>query len=307
MAQGQGKGQEEGRLMDKIVDLGNSMSLCWASPNELREQDVNPQIMEPTMFRQLVSNVQRRGMLESVPYCAIPEGNHRPEIVSGHKRVRAARESGLERIIILLDESGLSRSAVAAKVLAHNNIVGFSDLQVMAQLSLEIANIDDKAEAFLPEELEAEIERQLDPLLAPKLDLQWKIVTLMFLPDQLDTFRELIEAIPGRQDLVAVGEANLFDQFVKAVEGFSRFHDVRSANMAIALMAKVALDVAQTGEVQEMEGDWVSLAEVIGGLRLPKAAGEVIKEAVKAVKKDQELKHSWQALELIAADYLAGH
>jgi len=28
--------------------------------------------------------------------------------------------------------------------------------------------------------------------------------------------------------------------------------------------------------------------------------------AAKAVKKDQELKHSWQALELIAADYLAG-
>lgn len=293
--------------MEKIVEVGDSMSLCWATPNELREQDVNPQIMPPTMFRQLVSNVQRRGMLESVPYCAIPEGETKPQIVSGHKRIRAARESGVERIIVLLDESGLSRSAVAAKVLAHNNIVGFSDLQVMAQLSEEITDIDDKLEAFLPEELQAQIEQELDTLLAPKLDLQWKIVTLMFLPDQLDTFRELIAAIPGRQDLVAVAEIQLFHRFVKAVEGFSRFHDVRSANMAVALMAKVALDVAQTGEVQELEGDWISLAEVLGGLRLPKQAGEVIKEAVKAVKKAEQLQTSWQALELIAADYLAGN
>lgn len=45
--------------MEKIIDLGEGMSICWASPDELREQDVNPQIMEPTMFRQLVSNVQR--------------------------------------------------------------------------------------------------------------------------------------------------------------------------------------------------------------------------------------------------------
>ncbi|HUV93917.1 MAG TPA: hypothetical protein VMX14_03695 [Anaerolineae bacterium] len=236
-------------------------------------------------------------------------GERRHPVLDAHgvRHHGAARESGLERIIILLDESGLSRSAVAAKVLAHNNIVGFSDLQVMAQLSQEITDIDDKLEAFLPEELQAEIEKELDALLAPKLDLQWKTVTLAFLPDQLETFTDLIESIPGRQDLVAVGETNLFDRFVKAVEGFSRFHDVRSANMAIALMAKVGLDVAQTGEVQELEGDWVSLAEVLGGLRVPKEAGAVIKEAVKAVKKDQELKHSWQALELIAADYLAGH
>jgi len=292
--------------MEKVVDLGEGMSVCWVSPNELCEQDINPQIMPPTMFRQLVSNVQRRGMLESVPYCAIPEGETKPQIVSGHKRIRAARESNLERIIILLDESGLTRSAVAAKVLAHNNIVGFSDLDVMAQLSIEITNIDDKLEAFLPKELDAQIEQDLDALLAPKLDLQWKTVTLAFLPEQLETFTILIEAIPGRQDLVAVAEVKLFDQFVQALEGFSRFHDVRSANMAVAFMAKVALDVVQTGEVQEEEGEWISLADVLGGLRVPKEAGAIIGDAVKAVKKNQELKHSWQALEFIAADYLAG-
>lgn len=245
-------------------------------------------------------------MLESVPYCAVPADKTKPEIVSGHKRVRAARESGLEHIIVLLDESGLSRSAVAAKVLAHNNIVGYSDLEVMAQLSQEITDIDDKLEAFLPQELESEIEEELDSLLAPKLDLDWKTVTLAFLPEQLETFTDLIEAMPGRQDLVAVAEVALFDRFVKALGEFSRFHDVRSANMAVAMMAKVALDVAQTGEVQKGEGDWISLAEVLGGLRVPKEAASVIKEAVQSVKKETEVKHYWQALELIAADYLAG-
>ncbi len=285
--------------MEKIIDIGDGMSLCWAAPDELREQDLNPQLMEPTMFRQLVSNVQRRGVLESVPLCAIPKGKTEPEIISGHKRVRAAREARLPRIIILLDESGLPRSSIVAKLLAHNNIHGYSDQQVMAMVAAEIENIDDKLEAYLPKELENAEPKELDPLITPKLDLQWKTVTLSFLPEQLSDFKELIEALPGRQDLVAVADVGRFDAFIQALNAYSRFQDVRSANAAVAMMIKAALDVVRDGRGEEGDGASISLAEIVGSLRIPAEAGQTLKAAILKMKQ-AGVDYSWQALEQMA-------
>jgi len=286
--------------MEKIVDVGDGLSLCWAAPDELREQDLNPQVMEPTMFRQLTGNVQRRGALESVPFCAIPKGKTDVEIVSGHKRIRAAREAQLERIVILLDTSGLTRSAVAAKLLAHNNISGHSDPEVMAMVAAEIETVDDKLEAYLPKELENAEPQELEPLLTPKLDLQWKTVTLAFLPAQLADFKALIETVQGRQDLVAAADVGLFNAFIEALSAYSRFQDVRSANQAVAMMVKAALDAVK-GDADTSADDEtaMSLAAIFGGLRIPASAGKTIQAAVQQMMRDG-VKLPWQALEQMA-------
>lgn len=283
--------------MDKIVDVGPGLALYWADPDELREQDVNPQIMPPTMFGQLVSNVGKRGVLESVPFCAVPAGRDAPEIVSGHKRVRAAREARLPRILILLDTSGLTRSEVAAKVIAHNNISGYSDKQVMAELAQEIEDIEARLEAFLPPELDAMRLEPMEPLLSPAVTFEWKTVTFAFLPHQLDDLKALAAAIPGTQDLVAVVDVAQFDQFAEALAQFSRFRDVKSANQAMALMVRLALDVVQAGEAQLSEGEWVHLTEVLGSGHVPRAVAEQLAALMEAhgVSRSQ----GWQVLELL--------
>lgn len=284
--------------MDKIVDVGPGLALFWASPDDLREQDINPQVMPPTMFGQLVSNVGKRGLLESVPFCAVPAGKNAPEIVSGHKRVRAAREARLPRIVILLDTSGLTRSEVAAKVIAHNNISGHSDMQVMAELAQEIEDIEARLEAFLPAELDAMKLEPMEPLLSPAVTFDWKTVTFAFLPHQLDDLKALVAAVAGAQDLVAVVDVAQFDQFAEALAQFSRFRDVKSANQAMALMVRLALDVVQAGEAQLSDGEWVHLTEVLGSGHIPREVAERLTAlmAEKGISRAQ----GWQVLELLA-------
>lgn len=281
--------------MEKIVDVGPGLALYWADPDELREQDINPQVMPPTMFGQLVANVGKRGLLESVPFCAVPAGKEAPEIVSGHKRVRAAREARLQRVVILLDTSGLTRSEVAAKVIAHNNISGHSDRQVMAELAQEIEDIEARLEAFLPPELDTLKLEPMDPLLSPTVTFDWKTVTFAFLPHQLDDLQALIAAMPGAQDLVAVADVAQFDAFAEALAQFSRFRDVKSANQALALMVRLALDVVQVGESQLSEGEWVHLTEVLGGGYVPRDVAERLADLMQA--HDISRSHGWQVLE----------
>ncbi len=289
--------------MEKIVDVGPAMGLYWAHPDELREQDVNPQVMPPTMFGQLVSNVSKRGILESVPFCCIPAGNDIVEIVSGHKRIRAAREAGLERIVILLDTSGLSRSAVAAKVIAHNNLSGYSDKQVMAELAQEIQEIEDRLEAYLPPDIDDLELEPMDPLLSPKVNFDWKTVSFTFLPHQLEDMKELIDAMPNRQDLVVVAEVSLFAEFAEALSRYSRFREVKSANHAVAFMAKSALDIVESGESQLSDGEWLHLTEVLGTARVPRPLGEELAHKMKSLKSEGQITHGWQLLETILAAY----
>lgn len=134
--------------MQILSELGNNLKIVRVDINkELKEQDLNAQIMSKAAFSQLVENVKKRGGLESLPYCVLKDG--KIEIVSGHHRVRACRAAGIVEIPILLDESNLTRSQIIAKQLAHNSIVGTSDKDILKQLYEEMDNIDDKLESFI--------------------------------------------------------------------------------------------------------------------------------------------------------------
>lgn len=285
--------------MEKIVDAGPGLMLAWVDIGEAKEQDVNPNVMEPTMFGQLTMNVSKRGALESVPLLAIPKDTDTLEIVSGHKRMKAAREAGLDRIIALVDTSGLSRSAVAAKVIAHNTIDGYDDKQLLAELAQQITDIEDRLEAFLPDDIDEPPAEPLDSLLSPKVTFDWKTVTVAFLPDELDSFNELIDAMPNAQDLVAVADVALFDEFGKALSGIGRVRDVKSANQAVALMVKVALSVVNEADDQLGDGEYIHLSEVIGNVRVPRDMAESLQDLRDAY--DIEKRDGHQLMELLIA------
>jgi hypothetical protein len=137
--------------MDRLADLGNGLFLERWPIADLKEQDVNAHVMEPSKFNRMVANMKKRGALESVPFCAgapdsidpkqLAEGIGRddkvalriapPEIISGHHRVRAGRAAELGDVVVLVDRSGLTRSAITAKQLAHNALVGVDDMELV--------------------------------------------------------------------------------------------------------------------------------------------------------------------------------
>lgn len=107
-----------------VADMGSGLVIAKVHLADIREQDINARIMKNETQKQLTDNIKKRGQLESLPYCALIDG--RIEIISGHHRIRSAKDSGvLEEVFVILDLSGLRRSQVAAKQIAHNAINGY--------------------------------------------------------------------------------------------------------------------------------------------------------------------------------------
>jgi hypothetical protein len=299
--------QGKGQIYEKLIDLKDGLSIATVLIDNLREQNFNARTMNPSMFKQLVANIKKRGGLESLPFCAL--AGEKIEVVSGHHRVRAAREAGLKKITVLLDESGLNRSQIAAKQLAHNSISGFDDANILRQIAMLITDVDDMLESFMPKDILLEPAAQLDTLIAPKIDFDFKIVALTFLPHQLDDFKMLIDSMAGRHDLVAVAPLESFKPFADALIKYSRFMDIRSTGTTVALMTQIALkELGEAGFNEESDEPWVSLSGIFGSGTMPKEAADVVKKAVKKMQ-DEGLvgkKNIWQCIEFWAADYLGG-
>lgn len=225
---------------EPVVELAEGLEMRMVEVADLREQDVNAQVMEPEKFERLVANIKERGALESVPYCS-QKGDH-VEIVSGHHRVRAARAAGLKRIWVMVDTHLTTRSLVTAKQIAHNSLVGHSDEEVLRRMVDSLTSPDDLLLTGLDVEmLPIPDSSQLPAVSTPRADFQWRTVTFTFLPHQLADFTELIERLEA-SELVGLAPMEIYNDFAQALAGYMRFRNIRHAGTAIHALTKAALE-----------------------------------------------------------------
>ena len=118
--------------IEDIYDMGTGLWICKVPLDKVKEQDINARIMKKEMQDQLTANIKNRGQLESLPLLVLKDGVL--EIISGHHRIKSARAAGLKTIIAIVDKSGLSRSKIAAKQLAHNAISGIDDQSTLREI-----------------------------------------------------------------------------------------------------------------------------------------------------------------------------
>jgi hypothetical protein len=289
--------------VEVIAEVQEGFYIAWADIEILKEQDKNAHLMNPVMFNQLTDNIKKRKALESIPFCALV--NDVVEIVSGHHRVRAAREAGLERIPVLLDMTGLSRSAIAAKQLAHNFINGYDDKDLVAEIARLITDVDDMIESYL-EKAQIEVANiDVGSLLNPSMEIEWKELSFLFLNTQFEKFKELVSAI-GKKDMLGVAEAEKFKPFIDALGKFQKYSDIHSVGMAVDMLTKIALDKLSEAEYND-PCQWQTIASCIGGGgSIPKEDASILKTAIdEMVKSGQvEKKKRWQALVKMADYYL---
>jgi hypothetical protein len=288
-----------------IAEIQPGFVIAWVNIEDLKEQDKNAHLMNPVMFNQLTDNIKKRKALESIPFCALV--NEVIEIVSGHHRVRASREAGLKRIPVLLDTTGLSRSAIAAKQLAHNFINGYDDKDLVAEIAKLITDVDDMIESYL-EKAKIEVQKiDVGALLNPAMVIEWKEVSFLFLGAQFEKFKELVSAI-GKKDMIGLAEEEKFRPFIEALSKYQKYSDIHSVGMAVDILTKKALEEVSGAEYEE-NGEWQTIASCIGGGgSIPKAQASVLKKAVDEMVKAGmvDKKKRWQGLVKMADFYLKG-
>jgi hypothetical protein len=282
----------------RTFDLGDDLSVQIIPIEALQEQDVNAQVMEPGDFDRLTENVKNRGALESLPFVT-PNGG-RFEIISGHHRVRAAKAAGLHEVPVLVEGRELRRSAIVAKQIAHNQLTGTQDAAVLRQLTTFIDTPDDFLETGLPDEfLPLPLDKDTTALSTPSPSMEWRTVTFAFLPHEFTNFTGLLDTLDEKVELLGANELGCYQAFAQAVARVSRVKDIRSTGTAIAALT----DAARLIEDDEPGDDeWVVFP--VG--KMPAQAAKVIEMAVEHALAVGDASHRWQALEFMAAEWLAG-
>lgn len=223
------------------MKVGDDLYIVQIQGSALREQELNAQQMDPTKFERLVENIRIRGALESIPYAHQPGGEGPITLVSGHHRAKAARMAGLTTIPVMVDYRPMPRSLIRAKQIAHNELIGSPDTEILRRMIEEIDSVDDLLISGLDEEYLPEVEGITPTLGLPHAEFNWRMVTLMFLPEQIERMEDLVRMVGGSPDLVGVAHANQFERFSRAMIEYGQRVGVKSMAMTVDMLTQIAL------------------------------------------------------------------
>ncbi len=292
----------------QLADIGSGLIIAQVSIDKVREQDINARLMKNEMMKQLAGNIKKRGQLESLPFCALTNDGTKIEIISGHHRIRAARDAGMKEIPVILDITGLSRSKIAAKQLAHNAINGFDDQSTLKEIAKIIDDVDDMLESYIGKDILEEPVAELEKLLSPTVSFDWKNVTFTFLPHQIADMDKLISSLEAtKPEILGVADIEQHEEFMKVLAKYQNFANVKNVGAAIHAMVRGTAQFFEEIGFEE-DQEWVQISSVIGSAAIPAESAEVIKEALKKAMDDKVVTKNnvWQMVEYWAADYLAG-
>jgi hypothetical protein len=234
------------------------------------------------MMRQLMETIKKDNRLESVPFTALAD--NKVEIISGHHRIRAAKAAGLAFVYVLLDISGLSRSKIAAKQIAHNSINGYDDKDVLKEIAKLIDNVDDMIESYGGKDLFEEPTQEIEKLLSPKTDFDWKTMQFMFLPYQIEDLDRLAKEAHGN-DYIGVANIEQYQKLLTTLERFKEFENVKNLGQAIYLMIEAANNKMENGMYDPTQ-EYVPLTRIIGSGAIPVDDATYIKECCKKMEED---------------------
>lgn len=291
---------------ETVADMGAGLVIAKVPASCIREQDINARIMKDEMQRQLTDNIKKRGQLESLPFCALTCDETRIEIISGHHRIRSGKDAGLKEFFIILDVSGLNRSKITAKQIAHNAISGFDDQATLKELAKFLDDVDDMIESYAGKEILSEPEGELEQYLSPVLNFDWKNILLLFLPHQIDDLEKLIIAVKKYSpDYVGVAEIESYKPFIEAMVKYQGFADIKNISAAIHAMTKLSLramdDAGYTGDE-----DWIQLSQIFGSGAVSRETADIISKAVKKMVDSGVIdsKRKLDGLKILAEMYL---
>lgn len=297
---------EQSKDYEIIYDMGGGLVIAKVGIDKVKEQDINARIMKNEMQDQLTANIAKRGQLESLPFLVEKDG--KLEIISGHHRVKSARAAGLKEIIVIIDVSGLTRSQIAAKQLAHNAISGFDDESTLREIVKMITDVDDMIESFVGKDILEEPLEQYEKMLSPAVQFDFKNVTFTFLPHQVRDMEALIKSLEvASPEIIGVAPYEQCKTFVETLSKYQKFEDIRNVGAAIHSMIETVNEKMNNAGYDE-NGEWTYLAKLFGSNAIPADAANIIQQAIKKAEKEGTVtsKNRWQLIEYLCADYLGG-
>jgi hypothetical protein len=294
---------------------GISTRILQVDPKHIRLLERNARFMRQEVYQRLVANIRRDGKLTSVPFCCKTEDGEWL-VLSGNHRVMAAVDAGLDEIDVMVTDDQLTPDQQIAIQLSHNELAGEDDPAILAELYDTIDDVDWREYAALDDKtLELLDTVHVDPLSEANLDYQ--ALTIVFLPPELERAQAAVEdamAEAKGADVAWAARFEEFDRLLEALDIAGRAHGVKNTAVSLGLILDVfeenvtSLGAAwwdESGERLKRKADWIPHPD---DPRLPDALRRCRSDPPGNRPHDRSggVTHAWQAVELMAADYLAG-
>ncbi|APD19301.1 ParB-like nuclease domain protein [Mycobacterium phage Cepens] len=280
---------------------------------DLKRQELNARFMRGDMFRQLVENLRRDGALTSVPLVRPDGDGHR--ILSGHHRVAAAIEAGIETAECMVLDEPITRQQEVALVLSHNSLSGEDDPATLKALYEELddpewmdySGLDDRTLELLDEVTTEGLS---------EANLEFANVNLVFLPHEKEAAeRALLEAkkLHGISDAWLAGISQ-YEQTLAALETVRGSFSI--GNVATSLGIILSVFEQHLSELSEGWADEngeprrkkpVPIETVFGTRMVESAKASAILKATRKAEKAGDLPEGdpWSFMAYLAEAYLA--
>jgi hypothetical protein len=239
-------------MAKKIADIYDGSLAIWkVNVKELREQDKNARVMEKRKFDILSDNIRKDNRLESLPYCSAPDDKGMFHIISGHHRVRSARQAGVEEIIILADSKELTKGEIKAKQIAHNNLSGFDDPQTLLELYNEIDDVNARIETGISDEDFKQLKQYKVPSIS--LDFDYEEMTILFLKSGYDEFLNVLERLDKEEYYIA--DKRDFEKYVKTVQKLGKEYNIKNIASIMVKMIEIVKEHLDNIEKEDKDGN----------------------------------------------------
>jgi hypothetical protein len=220
-----------------------------ASPGELKLLEKNARYMKAEQFQTLVENVQQDGNLSSLPLCH-REKDGRLRVLSGNHRVMAARQAGVEQVLVLVVAKEKDADQRLAIQLSHNAIAGQDDLVILKELWESIQDVQARVYAGLDSDtLKALQGIQFAAISEQRL--RYKLTNFLFLPEELEDLDQLLKetAAAFAGDVVYLAHLQTFDAFFELITRIKKRCQIKNSAAAFLKL----MDLARIGLEKMMQ------------------------------------------------------
>lgn len=260
-----------------VANLDAGLEIWKVNVEDLKEQDLNARYMKAEMFERLTENIRSDGRLESLPFCAVTERGL--EIVSGHHRVRAARQAQIFDIFCIVDVTGMSRDRIKSKQLSHNSIDGYDNSEIVKRIYDSIGDAKARLEAFVPEELVEKFKKVSVGDVNVDMDIQQ--IQMMFFKYEQHCVKKL-EQYLNENDEAYAAEISTFEKVKKMIAETGKEYNIRAAGTIFARLCEIALSRYEGSDL-----DHKYLADVMKTTLLTPEQAERFESALKKKEKDE--------------------
>jgi len=266
--------EELNRLNALLVGV-TPFRLGVAAPGDMQAAPINAHFMPKRVYDQLVANIRRDGNLSTLPFCW-HDADGKINILSGHHRIDAARDAGVEALLYLYTDEELTADQRTAIQLSHNSLVGEDDLAILKRQWESIASI----EAKLYSGLDDEYFKTFEPVTLGAFnerDIRFETIELLFLPSETDRLVELAGKLGKSKRVRLAGWAEHYDLMAEALMRMKDATAIFNSATAFLVMAEAAdLYCDWLERVGAMDdAAWLALHEE---LRARGMAGEIVRE-----------------------------